>query len=402
MIETVLLISDSNSIDGGVAKVTYDTARLLSEHGLKVLWFSAENKAKEKLPNVKYISSEQGTTLDDPNRIRGLSNGIYNFKAKKKLGNLLDTLNRETTIIHIHSWMKALSSSIFAAIEKNKFKFIVTFHDYFLSCPNGGFFNYSKNESCHLKPLSLKCILCNCDSRNYAIKIYRIIRHFVQNKIVKLPQKIKNIISISEFSQKLWQPYINRNTKIFKINNPIDTARRRERIKAEENNYYLFVGRISKEKGCNLFCKAIGELGLKGVVVGEGEQRDILQKKFPDIKFEGWKNKNEVVKFMEGARCLVFPSIWAETFGLVVLEALCIGLPIIASNGGAQMEFAENKETGFVFENKNLEQLRNAIALMQDNGICKKLSENAFEKYSNTDFNKGYIEKLLEAYASIA
>lgn len=402
-IDTVVIISDSNAIDGGISKVAYDTAKLLTENCLKVYWFSAENKVKEneKLPNINYISSNQFATLNDPNRIRGLVNGIYNLKAKQELEKLLDTLDKQTTIVHIQGWVKVLSSSIFIAIQNKGFKFIVTFHDYFLPCPNGGFFNYPKNELCNLKAFSAKCIFCNCDSRSYTVKIYRLIRHFIQNKVINLPKRIKNIISISEFSQNLWQPYIDKNAKIFRINNPVDVEKRTERIKAEENDYYLFVGRISREKGCDLFCKAILELGLKGIVVGDGEQKNILEKKFPNIKFEGWKSKEEVGKYMENAKCLVFPSVWAETFGLVVLEALCMGLPVISSDSGAQKEFIENDITGFTFENKNIKQLKNAIKKIQDNKICEKYSKNAFEKYENTDFNKKYIENILEAYAAI-
>ena len=235
---------------------------------------------------------------------------------------MLKKLDKKTTIIHVHGWTKALSSSIFDIAFKMNFKVVLTLHDYFTACPNGGYFNYQKNEICKLKPLSKKCIRCNCDSRNYIFKIYRLIRQFVQNNIVKLNKRIENVITISEFSEKILKPTLGKNTKITRIYNPIDIDENAEKVDPSKNEYYLYVGRISKEKGVDLFCQAITELGLKGIAVGDGDEKKKLEKQYPNIEFVGWKNKDEVKQYMKGARALIFPSRWYETAGLTVLEAM--------------------------------------------------------------------------------
>ena len=129
---------------------------------------------------------------------------------------------------------------------------MVTFHDYFSYCPNGGFFNYKKNEICKLKPLSIKCVVCNCDSRNYIIKLYRILRQFVQNKIVKINYKIKNIISISDFSINILKPSLANDVKIRKINNPIDIKKPEKRVDVKNNDIYIC--RLTKQLFYDIIC----------------------------------------------------------------------------------------------------------------------------------------------------
>ena len=118
-----------------------------------------------------------------------------------------------------------MSSSIFDILFKKKFKVVLTLHDYFTACPNGGYFNYKENKHCYIKPLTWKCVKCNCDSRNYIYKLYRIVRTFVQNKIVKLNKKIENVISISDFSEEKLVKNFNNKVNIKRIYNPIDITK---------------------------------------------------------------------------------------------------------------------------------------------------------------------------------
>lgn len=390
-VENVVIVNDFNYTQGGASKVAIDTVRLLSESGLKVYFFSAVNKEEENIQGVTYISTNQNEALKEKNKIKGAINGIYNFKAKRELKRLLKTLNPSNTIIHVHGWTKALSSSVFDIAFKMKFKVVLTLHDYFTACPNGGYFNYRQNEICHLKPLSWKCIKCNCDSRNYGFKLYRIVRQFVQNKIVKLNDRLEYAISISDFSEKILRPTLGKNTKVTRIYNPIDIDENAEKVDLSKNEYYLYVGRVSKEKGVDLFCQAISELGYKGIVVGDGDEKQKLETQFPNIEFTGWKNKDEVKHYMKGARALIFPSRWYETAGLTVLEAQALGVPCIVSVCSAGSEFIESDELKF----KNIEEFKESILKIEENNVkCIKIDLDKF-KYSN------YEKKIIELFNNV-
>ena len=390
-IKNVVIINDYNYVQGGASKVAIDTAKMLSENGLSVYFFSAVNKNEENIDSITYISTSQSEVLKEKNKIKGAINGIYNVKARKKLKKLLKKLNPENTIIHVHGWTKALSSSVFDIAFKMKFKVVLTLHDYFTACPNGGYFNYKENKICHLKPLSTKCIKCNCDSRNYGFKLYRIIRQFAQNKIVKLNNKLEYAISISDFSEKILKPTLSNNTKITRIYNPIDVAGNVNKVNPLDNKYYLYVGRISKEKGVDIFCQAISELGYKGIVVGDGDEKTKLEKQYPNIEFTGWKNKEEVNSYMKGARALIFPSRWYEGAPLTPLEAMQYGVPCIVNKCCAASEFIQDGINGFLF--KDVEEIKEKI---------KKLKEllgnvNIIENVRTNN----YIEKLIRYYTEM-
>lgn len=396
MVKNVILINDFDYIQGGASKVAIQTANILTEFskGIKVYFFSAVHSKESQLNNkVIKISTNQKEALRNKNKFVGFINGIYNFKARKELKRLLNKLNKDETVIHVHGWTKALSSSVFDIAFKMKFKVIITMHDYFTACPNGGYFNYKKNKICRLRPLSLKCIKCNCDSRNYLFKLYRIIRYFVQNKIVKLNNKLTDVISISDFSEKILKKTLNPKIKIHRVYNPIDFDLNIQNEDFLKSEYFLNVGRISPEKGVEDFCKAITISKKEGIVVGDGPDKKKLEKKYPNIKFVGWKSSKEVNAFMKNAKCLVFSSKCFETMGLTVLEAMQFKIPVIANKNTAASDFIENKKNGFLYN--TFDEL---IYFIQN---VDKLKSNNYIQNFNMYNSSNYIDNLIKIYSSI-
>lgn len=309
-------------------------------------------------------------------------------------------MDKKTTIIHIHGWTKALSSSVFDIAFKMKFKVVLTLHDYFTACPNGGYFNYQTNEICHLNPMSWKCIKCNCDSRNYSFKIYRVIRQFVQNKIVKLNKKLQYAISISNLSEDILKSMFKKNIKIKRINNPIDIIEN-TRTEISNNDYYLFVGRISKEKGIELFCEAIKYLKLKGIAIGDGKMLDQIRSKYSEINFLGWQNSYSVKKYMEGAKALIFPSQWYEGAPLTTIEAMSIGLPCIVSTKCSAKELIKDNVNGLLFDGTQKD-LENTILKYESKIDLQEMSKCAYKEFCNTENqNEQYVKNLIDYYREI-
>lgn len=391
-VKNVIIINDFNYVQGGASKVAIETAKLLRDKKIKVYFFSAVNKKEENLEGITYITTNQKEALKENNKIKGIINGIYNFKAKKELKKLLKKLNKEETIIHIHGWTKALSSSVFDIAFKMKFKVVLTLHDYFSACPNGGYFNYKENKICNIRPLSLKCIKCNCDSRNYGFKIYRLIRQFMQNKVVRLNKRLQYAIGISNLNIEILKPTLNSKIKLKKIYNPIEFEDNDKKIDNTKNDYYLYVGRITKEKGVDLFCKAITELGFKGIAVGDGSEKNRLQKQYPNIEFTGWKNKDEVKKYMLGAKCLIFPSLWYEGAPLTPLESMSYGIPCLVSDNCAGREYYPNNNF------KNYEELKEKIAQMDNSSNINEDYSEVLKLFKTTK----YINECINFYAEIA
>ncbi len=393
-LKNVVIINDFDYIQGGASKVAIQTANLLANEGLKVYFFSGHSIGNNDLnENVKRICTNQGEALKDSNKIRGCINGLYNFKAKKELKSLLLTLDKEETIIHVHGWTKCLSSSIFSVAFKLNYKITLTTHDYFTACPNGAYFNYCTNSICTLKPLSWRCIKCNCDSRNYAFKLYRLVRQFVQNKIVRLNDRIKYVISLSDLSEKILRKTLNKDVIIKRIYNPIEIDKNIKKVDINKNEYYLFLGRVSQEKNITEFCDAITKLDLKGLVVGDGNLLEELKEKYKKIEFVGWQSGENLKKYILKARTLIFPSKIYEVAPLTPFEVMQYGIPCIVSSCCAATEYI-NKNNGLIY---NIE---------EENNLIKKIkyNEKNLQKYKveiDEKYLRKYIDSLLDYYIEI-
>lgn len=395
--KNVVIINDFDYIQGGASKVAIDMANSLVEKDYRVIFFSGthqESKEKSKYENVTLDIPEN---LKDKNKLRGALRNLYNLKAKKELKKLLKTLDSKETIVHIHGWTKSLSSSIFPVIKKCGFKTVITYHDYFTSCPNGGYFNYPQNKICKLDPLSLKCVCTNCDSRNYGFKLFRVLRTFIQNKIVKINTKIDGGIIISDFSYNILKNNIKSQTKIQKIYNPIVESKKNFEVK--EKDFFLFVGRISKEKGIELFCEAVTDAKVFGIAIGDGLLLNGLKEKYPNIKFLGWQNSETVFSYMSKAKALVFPSLWYETAGLTVLEAALCGTYSLVSDVTASTEFSKMYGIGDLFSVNSKNDLVEKLKILKS--IPKKELPNVKKSLKTNHSMENYIDNLVEFYKSL-
>lgn len=382
-LKNIVIVNDYAYIEGGATKIAVQTAVELSKNPDLRVWFFAgcgEACRELKESKVTIVSLGMYDLLSNPSRLNAAINGIRNRKAGKELEKLLSSLNREETVVHIHSWTKSLSSIVFLAAAKCGVKTFLTLHDYFTVCPNGGCYNYEKNEICTVRPMSPKCLFCNCDARSYPQKLWRYARQIVQNRAFR---KCKDLhyIFISYFSKKQLaarglNPAIERQ---YMVHNPVDCDNARHRVHAEDNELYTFIGRLSPEKGAALFCEAVSRANVKAVVIGDGSMKKELEKKYPVITFAGWLNKNEIDKWLEKTRALIFPSLLYEAFGLSVCEAQMLGVPCIVSDCCAASEFVCDGKSGWTFSTGGAASLVNAIDKSRDDLVVKSFSENIFE-----------------------
>ena len=157
----IVIVYDQAYISGGAAKIAIFSAVELKKQGHRVIYFSAVGDICKELKDngieVYCLNEKHIAKTKNP---LALLKGIWNNFSKRRIMEILSLLNPEETVVHVHGWTKALSSSIFWATYKMKIRTIVTLHEYFMICPNGGLFNYNKNSICFKKPGSIGCYLC--------------------------------------------------------------------------------------------------------------------------------------------------------------------------------------------------------------------------------------------------
>ena len=124
-------------------------------------------------------------------------------------------------------------------------------------------------------------------------------------------------------------------------------------LNSKKEDYYIFLGRLTEEKGVLTMLEAFKSSGLKIKIFGSGELEPQVLKaseQYDNIDFHGFKERSELMHLISTAKALIFPSEWYETFGLTIIEAFSVGTPVIVSDIGGHSELVLEGENGFHFK----------------------------------------------------
>lgn len=394
-LKNIIICNDFGSINGGAAKVAISSAIGLAKLGYNVTYFCGvapvDKELKRYVKNI--VCLEQEDILNSSSRIKAITGGIWNRNARKEMDLLLKK-NNENVIVHIHGWTKCLTSSIFKSCHDNGVAPFVSIHDYFAACPNGGFYNYRKETICKYHGICAGCIFSNCDSRSYTHKVWRVLRQIIQDKYIR-KSKLNIYIGTSHFSYNAIKPSL-RSNEVRWVRNPINIYKG-PFVKCAENDTFLFIGRISEEKGADLFCDAISRTSSKGIVIGSGNELETYKRKYKKIEFVGWKTFDEMKSYIDRTRALVVSSRYYEGSPLVVPEMQCYGIPCIVPDKCAASDTIRDGVNGKIFLSGSLESLCDAIEIVKNIEDTNPLfhPENWDNEYISMD---RHLEELIEAY----
>lgn len=174
------------------------------------------------------------------------------------------------------------------------------------------------------------------------------------------------------------------DTKIFSFN-------------PKPEDYFLFLGRITEEKGAHLAIKAAKTAGVKLVIAGksypsEGYWHEKIEKHIDgkNIRYVGETDFKAKIELLKNAKAVLFPTQYDEVFGLVMIEAMSCGTPVIGWDKGSVPEIINHGKTGFVV--KSVAEMTNAIK------VIDTISREATRKRAELYFS---IEKMVKGYAKI-
>lgn len=155
-----------------------------------------------------------------------------------------------------------------------------------------------------------------------------------------------------------------------------------------DNDYLFFIGTLSRNKGIHLAVQAAKELGEKLIIAGEIREidKEFLEKEVwphvdgKNIRFIGEVGHKEKATLYAKAKAVLFPIQWNEAFGLVMIEALASGTPVIAYDHGSVPEVIENGKTGFIV--KTFAQLKMSIKNVGQisRATCRNAAERRFDR----------------------
>jgi glycosyltransferase involved in cell wall biosynthesis len=379
----VVVVADHAHINGGAAKVAIDSAVGLARRGWRVDFFAAVGPAAPTLAEagVAVTLLDQPDVTSTASLARFGAQWLWNAEAAHRLAALLASCDPDETIVHVHGWSKALSPSIGAALKGAGLPVVHTLHEYYLVCPNGGFYDYGAARDCGRKAMSAGCVAHNCDSRGYHRKLMRVGRQALMRYGSGLFDTARHLVTISKLQREVMAPYMPADVVFHEVANPIDVSDPGPRGAAAAPGDFVFVGRLSAEKGPRYFGAAARLAGVTPVFVGDGPERAALAAEFPEARILGWRSAADVREILRGARALVFPSVWYEGQPLTVYEALALGAPVVVSDLCAGREAVVDGETGFWFRNADAASLAAALTRLKDDGLARRMGQAAYARY---------------------
>jgi glycosyltransferase involved in cell wall biosynthesis len=184
---------------------------------------------------------------------------------------------------------------------------------------------------------------------------------------------VDKFIANSKFVQGRIKKYYRRDSII--INPPVQVDKFYITPKTKLGNYFLMTGRMMKYKKMDLVIEVFNELGLPLKIISRGiEYKNLKKIAGPNIEFLGRVSEEKLREVYSKAQAFIFPQ--EEDFGIVAIEALASGRPVIAFRAGDIVEHIEDGKTGIFFE----EQTQNSLI-------------KAIEKFKKIKFDSEYIRK---------
>ena len=171
-------------------------------------------------------------------------------------------------------------------------------------------------------------------------------------------------------------------------------------------DFILFVGRLNYYKGLQYLIEATKEIAANLVIIGEGPLKNSLRNKAKELGIEGkifflpFMTQEELVNFYKTCSVFVLPSIFkSEAFGLVLIEAMACGKPVISTDIGTGTSFVnQDGVTGFVVPPKDSQALAQAIKkILENKKLAQELGRNGLERVRK----KFSLEKMLEKTAYV-
>lgn len=377
---------------GGDCIYMLNLEQLLKTHGHDVAVFAMDYPENIETVWKRYFPNEIKFTpgvgmLETFMRMFGLG------EVKRKFNFLLNDFKPD--VVHLNNIHTQLSPVIARLAHKRRTKVIWTLHDYKLLCPRYDCLRNGNEvcEECFVdkhKVLEYKCM------KNSNLASMLAYKEGMKWSRKKLEGYTDVFICPSQFMyNKMAQGGFDRK-KMYTLCNFIDIERTR-RDSYDKEDYYCFIGRLSFEKGIETLIEAARTLPYHLKIIGGGPLADILKEKAKgaNIEFTGYKEWPEIKEIVGKARFSVVLSEWYENNPLSVIEAQCLGTPVLGANIGGIPELIKEGVNGMCFESRNIMDLKNKIEKMFILNVdYKQLAKSSQIRYSS---EKHYNE-LLELY----
>lgn len=339
----VLIAHNEYQQRGGEDAVVEAETALLERHGHPVLEYRRHN-----------------------DEVKGLGMGtlarqtLWSDRAAEEVGDLIAQFKPD--VIHVHNTLPLISPSIYWVASRNNVPVVQTLHNFRLICPQALLLREGVVcEDCVGK-VPWRGALRKCYRGSLAQSAVVASTIALHRGLGTWQRKIARYIALNDFCRDKFIEGGLPADKIVVKPNFIDLP---EAPGQEKRSGFLYVGRLSVEKGVAVLAKALEQAPQISLeVAGSGPQAGDFDPA-AGVRMLGALPPDVVYRRMRGATALVMPSVWYENFPRTLVEAFACGLPVIASRIGALQHLVDDQSTGLLFEPGNSADLADKLRWAQ-------------------------------------
>lgn len=266
--------------------------------------------------------------------VKVLARSLDNRAQYRRVRELLDTHQPE--LAHLHNTWFSLSTSVIDAVADHGVPLVATVHNYRLGCLNSTLFRGSSVCTACVGRAPWSGVLHGCYRDSRALSAVAAAEVIVSRRR-KVLDRVDRFVAPSRFmADRLVDIGVPPDRLVIKPHFIDDRGPRSAPPSASRN--VVFIGRLAPGKGIETLLRAWDRASsrpsfdLRLTVVGDGPLAALAQEAAPrSVDFVGWIDKDEVRQRLLEARAFVFPSEWYEPFGMVLLEAMSAGVPVVAT-----------------------------------------------------------------------
>tara|TARA_R110002033_G_scaffold133508_1_gene173544 strand:- start:2480 stop:3610 length:1131 start_codon:yes stop_codon:yes gene_type:complete len=326
---------------------------------------------------------------------------FHNKDAFQMTLNKIDEFSPD--VIHVHNIFYSASPSVLKAAKERNIPVVMTLHNYRLLCPGALFLRDSKVcTKCKNISIPYYGIKHKCFQDSY-VKSTLLASFIGYNKVNNTwANTINKFIVLTPFIKKL---IVDSSLKISAANvivKPNSTDDLLDNNISKRENKYLFIGRLSKEKGVEVLIEAFNKTPhIQLDVIGDGVLFENLKSiANENIKFHGSQNKTFIREMLNQSKALVFPSIWYEGLPNTLIEAFSTGTPVLASNIDNINDIVVSGFNGELFSPNNSSDLIEKV-LDFSNKETEQYGLNARELYEEKYTHQKNFENLKNIYSKL-
>lgn len=403
-----------HSRDGG-SRYERALMRLQEEAGHAVAPFAMHDPRNEPSPWTEFFVSN----VDTRRVAFGLSafhqffRALWSREAARKFDRLIDAFRPD--VIHVHNIYTQISPSILAVAKKRGIPVVMSVHDYALVSANYSLWNKDRSmdlrrigvwatartkyiKGSFLATLMLESVLKfhhAIGAYDGAISRYLVSALFMRDVLVRSRFDEQKMTLVTSLAEPL-------------MHSSLSTAGKRDPIKrSAADRLVLFAGRLERYKGAQVLIESMKYLSkdIRIVIAGTGPEElrlKAMSGKDDRVTFLGFVPGERLWRMMGEAAVVVVPSVWAEVYGLVALEAMCQSTPVIVARSGGLPEVVGESKAGIVVPPGDAKALARAIErVLGDAQLAATMGKAAYERAQQVGNPQSHLAEIMRIYSEV-